>query len=146
MSDIDFNYADEDSYETELAELYSYSEMEDWAIGLESFHKYTYNRNLPQQFKSMEVNEKKRFIADVIEMLESTESSIRLEAARLVLYLLQGAFGDFRTTDEEENEVNIDELNFQQDKGTGGYEHDCLLNGAINAYFCYQQGLYPVSC
>uniref|UniRef100_A0AC35G057 Uncharacterized protein n=1 Tax=Panagrolaimus sp. PS1159 TaxID=55785 RepID=A0AC35G057_9BILA len=146
MSDIDFNYADEDSYETELAELYSYSEMEDWAIGLESFYKYTDNRNFPQKFKSMEVNEKKRFIADIIEMLESTESSIRLEAARLVLYLLQGAFGDFRTSDEEENEVNIDELNFQHDKGTGGYEHDCLLNGAINAYFCYQQGLYPALC
>ena len=46
MSDIDFHYADHDCYENEMAELYSYSEMEDWAIGLESFYKYTDNRNV----------------------------------------------------------------------------------------------------
>uniref|UniRef100_A0A914Q393 Far11/STRP N-terminal domain-containing protein n=1 Tax=Panagrolaimus davidi TaxID=227884 RepID=A0A914Q393_9BILA len=121
---MDYSKDRSDIYQTELAELYSYSEMEDWAIGLESFYKYTDNRNFPQKFISMEVNEKKRFIADMIQMFESTESSVRLEAARLVLYLLQGAFGDFRTSDEEENEVNIDELNFQHDYLTtlGGFE------------------------
>ena len=46
MADIDYRYLDTDSYENELAELYTYSEMEDWAIGLETFNKYTDHRNV----------------------------------------------------------------------------------------------------
>jgi len=147
MADIDYRYSDTDSYENELAELYTYSEMEDWAIGLETFTKYTDHRNISQTWKTTDLKEKKRVVADLIQMLESTESSVRLESARLFLYLLQGAFGDFRSTEEDDNEeVNIDKLNFTGDKGTGGKEHECLISGAVNAYFFYEQGLYPALC
>ena len=93
----------------------------------------------------MDLKEKKRMIADLVEMLESTESSIRLEAARLVLYLLQGAYGDFKTTDADEKYVYVDGILYPPDNGTGNYEHQCLVRGGVNAYFCYQQHLYPVS-
>ena len=40
MDEFNFNYADADSYERELAEFYTYSEMDEFALNFECFVKY----------------------------------------------------------------------------------------------------------
>ena len=40
MDGFNFNYADADSYERELAEFYTYSEMDEFALNFECFVKY----------------------------------------------------------------------------------------------------------
>jgi len=40
MDELEFIYADADSYETELAEFYTYSEMDEFALNFECFVKY----------------------------------------------------------------------------------------------------------
>lgn len=46
MDEIDCQYGDCDAYSAELAELYSYSEMEDWSTNMESFIKYMDGKNV----------------------------------------------------------------------------------------------------
>lgn len=40
MMDLDFVYTDCDTHAAELAELYTYSEIEDWATNVHSFRNY----------------------------------------------------------------------------------------------------------
>lgn len=46
--------------------------------------------------------------------------------------------------DYENDGLNIPEKWFGPEHGTGGYEPDCLINAASNAYFLYEQGLFQV--
>lgn len=40
MGELDFIYADTDSYTNELAEFYTYSEMDEFALNFECFVKF----------------------------------------------------------------------------------------------------------
>ena len=46
MDEFNFNYADADSYERELAEFYTYSEMDEFALNFECFVKYMRERKV----------------------------------------------------------------------------------------------------
>jgi hypothetical protein len=46
--------------------------------------------------------------------------------------------------DGDDDGLDIPEKWFGPDHGTGGYEADCLINAAANAYFLYEQGLFQV--
>lgn len=50
MSEIDFKYSDCDKYSVELAELYTYSEMEDFALNYEVFCKYVEDKKVLKFF------------------------------------------------------------------------------------------------
>ncbi|VDK21410.1 unnamed protein product [Anisakis simplex] len=85
---------------------------------------------------------------DLMERIESTQSDVRLDAARIVLYILQGAYLDF--VDEECVSIGN---GFQSspnreggDLGTGGHEEACLIQGIFNAYKAYEAGLYQTLC
>lgn len=46
MSELDFQYADSDNFKAELAELYTYSEMDEFALNFECFGHYMRKRKV----------------------------------------------------------------------------------------------------
>jgi hypothetical protein len=46
MGELDFQYADSDSHKNELAELYTYSEMDEFALNYDCFVKYMRERKV----------------------------------------------------------------------------------------------------
>lgn len=148
MNDLDFVYADCDTHASELAELYTYSEIEDWALNVHCFRNYIDSKQLDPIWRSLTENQHKLIFLDLVEKMESAHSNIRLDAARVVLYILQGAYLDF----VDEPVVSIED-GFQPsgaqtvpDMGTGGHEEACLSQGIINAYYAYNSGIYQALC
>ncbi|VDM44107.1 unnamed protein product [Toxocara canis] len=146
MSDLEFTYTDCDTHAAELAELYTYSEMDDWALNVHAFRNYADSKRIEQIWSSLPDSQQKVIFYDLMERMESVQSDVRLEAARIILYILQGAYLDF--VDEES--VSIDN-GFQAspsregaDTGTGGNEEACLVHGIFNAYKAYEVGVYQV--
>lgn len=46
FEEFDFKYMDCDKHAIELAELYTYSEVEDFALNFEAFCQYIFNRKV----------------------------------------------------------------------------------------------------
>lgn len=46
MGELDFQYADSDTFKNELAELYTYSEMDEFALNFECFGRYMRERKV----------------------------------------------------------------------------------------------------
>lgn len=73
----------------ELAELYSYSETTEWANNLDSFDAYMRHKNLSPVWMSLDKREKQAVLADLVQRMEHVSGTERLEAAKIVLYILQ---------------------------------------------------------
>ncbi|VDM59011.1 unnamed protein product [Angiostrongylus costaricensis] len=133
--DIEFEYSDSDSLLSELAELYTYSELDDFASNIQCWKVYADNNEA--SFRS---ECKMMFIMqDLCARMESAEADVRLASARIMLYILQGAYLDY--TDEEEVEAGM-LLAATFDKGTGDHEVDCLHSAFLNAHLAYKAGAY----
>ncbi|KAK0395688.1 hypothetical protein QR680_001387 [Steinernema hermaphroditum] len=151
MDDVEFTYSDCDSHGAELSKLYTYSEMEDWATNVHLFREYTKNREQRPFWCSFTDEQKKSILHDLISRLDSAQSDARLEAARLVLYILQGAYMDF-VPDMENFDDNFDlsdhfaGIKPFDDVGSGGHENDLLAAGVKNAFFAYNMGVYQALC
>ncbi|WKX95488.1 hypothetical protein Q1695_012165 [Nippostrongylus brasiliensis] len=145
-SDIEFEYGDCDNLHSELAELYSYSELDDFASNIQCWKVYADNIEIQQPFHFSSLPEaKKLFIMqDLCSRMESAEPDVRLASARILLYILQGAYLDF--SDEEEVEAGVLLSATVLDKGTGGHERDCLCNAFLNAHVAYRAGAYQALC
>ncbi|TMS35404.1 hypothetical protein L596_002815 [Steinernema carpocapsae] len=151
MDDVEFTYSDCDTHAAELSKLYTYSEMEDWATNVHLFRSYCRNRDLRPFWCTLMEDQKKSMIHDLISRLDSAQPDVRLEAARLVLYVLQGAYLDF-VPDMENFDDNF-EITDQfaaaagiacfEDVGTGGHEDELLNAGVRNAFLLYSMGVLP---
>ncbi|CAK5053819.1 unnamed protein product [Meloidogyne enterolobii] len=95
MDELEFVYADADSYETELAEFYTYSEMDEFALNFECFVKYMREQKKEPFWNKLTRTEKCSVIQGLAASFDSTEPEQRLQAARIILYILQGSYGDF---------------------------------------------------
>uniref|UniRef100_A0A1I7Y4Z8 Rab-GAP TBC domain-containing protein n=1 Tax=Steinernema glaseri TaxID=37863 RepID=A0A1I7Y4Z8_9BILA len=151
MDDVEFVYSDCDSHGDELSKLYTYSEMEDWATNVHLFREYAKNREQKPFWCSYTEEQKRSILHDLIARLDTAQPDGRLEAARLALYILQGAYLDF-VPDMENFDDNF-ELTEQfagiksfDDVGCGGHEKDLLAAGVKNAFFAYGMGLYQALC
>uniref|UniRef100_A0A915MT38 Far11/STRP N-terminal domain-containing protein n=1 Tax=Meloidogyne javanica TaxID=6303 RepID=A0A915MT38_MELJA len=95
MDELEFVYADADSYETELAEFYTYSEMDEFALNFECFVKYMREQKKETFWNKLTRAEQCSIIQGLAASFDSTEPEQRLQAARIILYILQGSYGDF---------------------------------------------------
>lgn len=109
-ADVDFVYADADSPENEIAELYSYSEEGDFQDNLEAFESILRNHSLSLKWvqtneeknqakevsKWVEMNEEKKnqVIEIICDMIDQTDEKKRWTGISALLYLVQGCFGD----------------------------------------------------
>lgn len=74
-----------------------------------------------------------------------SEPHVRLESMRILLYLLQGAYKDFKDMDEgDEVSIGTGVDVSVGDKGTGEFDEDCLVAGATSAYMVHELGLFQV--
>lgn len=46
MDDLEFVYSDCDIHATELAELYTYSELEDWTLNMHAYRNFVESRKV----------------------------------------------------------------------------------------------------
>ncbi|KAJ1366158.1 hypothetical protein KIN20_026762 [Parelaphostrongylus tenuis] len=143
--DIEFEYNDCDSLLNELAELYTYSELEDFASNIQCWKVYADNNEIlpPFHFSSLPMSRKVFIMQDLCARMESAEPDVRLASARIMLYILQGAYLDF--CEEEEVEAGM-LLTATFDKGTGGHEMGCLHSAFLNAHLAYKTGAYQALC
>uniref|UniRef100_A0A914I6C7 Uncharacterized protein n=1 Tax=Globodera rostochiensis TaxID=31243 RepID=A0A914I6C7_GLORO len=152
---------------SELAELYTYSEMDEFALNFECFGRYLRERKKEPIWDDLPAKEKSNILQNIVESFENSDSEHRLEAARIILYILQGAYGDFtdieakdsdrwsteaicaNSATEEDSDgkgLNAAPKWFGKDNGTGGFEQDCLVRSALNAYQVYEHGLFQPLC
>ena len=172
MGELNFQYADSDTYRAELSELYTYTEMDEFALNYDCFVKYMRDRKEEPFWIEIPHQAKCKILQNLVGNFESVEAEQRLESARIILYILQGAYGDFaemesksaaavgtwidganpfsRKEDEDSEEnaegLAIPEKWFGPEHGTGGFESDCLTNAAYNAFLVYEQGLFQPLC
>jgi len=96
---VDFTYDDADRKSAEIAELYSYTEESEFKFNREAFETTLFSQGY-DKWTAMEENERRKFLFFVTEKCEAVDPDLRLMAARVLLYLVQGNFGE--VSDEEE--------------------------------------------
>ena len=117
--DVDFNYEDEDSLSSELAELYSYTEAPDFQLCQKDFEDFTNKYGFPKTWKSMgEECKQDTAIQLMLDQLEVASKVDRLAAARALLYIAQGCW-----------------LECQSDA-------ECLHTIRLNVVLLYKNGVY----
>ncbi|XP_074610603.1 striatin-interacting protein 1-like [Acropora palmata] len=97
--DVDFIYHDSDRQSAEIAELYSYTEEIEFKFNREAFETTLFSQG-HDKWTRMQENDHKKFVFYVFEKCEAVDPCARLNAARSLLYLVQGNFGE--VSDEEE--------------------------------------------
>ncbi|VDK70322.1 unnamed protein product, partial [Onchocerca ochengi] len=149
MNDFEFIYSDCDTHAAELAELYTYSELEDWALNMHAYRDFMKSRKLDHKWSKLTENQQRDILLSLLEELERVEPNIRLNAARSILYILQGAYMDF----VDDKNITIDDTfkgNSERQSGNdvsmGHCEEKCLVAGVLNAYKAYEVGAYQALC
>ncbi|XP_028397933.1 striatin-interacting protein 1-like [Dendronephthya gigantea] len=89
VPDVEFTYSDAQSIQDEIAELYSYTEEEEFKRNKEAFHC-----EFPsvKRWNELSENEKKSCLNQLIDKIDSIDDSVRVPAVLSLLYLAQGAF------------------------------------------------------
>lgn len=101
--DLDFLYADTDTFQNELAELYTYSENPEFQLNLTAFNEQMENYNLPASWQKLGESDKHSFILKLLNQLEVTQRSTRMSAARCILYIVQGCWFEVQSDTELQN-------------------------------------------
>lgn len=96
---IEFEYADTDSHTNEIAEIYTYKETTEMEVNLEAFN----DLNGDSSWQNLSTDQRKDFLMQILNLLKSSQLSIRLKAMRCILYLAQGCWAEVQSTDEETN-------------------------------------------
>lgn len=156
-----------------MAELYSYSEIEEFGVNISSWKEYiedSYDgthEQFPSTFEEFSTAQKNYVIQDLCSRMESADSEVRLRSARIILFLLQvsfyesdtkrnrlfvqGSATDFASPENEEIEYQYDQkllLNvpIRKTKEMDPEGPTSLYHRAIeNSFICYKNGVYQVS-
>ncbi|KAI6220493.1 Striatin-interacting protein 2 [Aphelenchoides besseyi] len=146
MGDIDFKYADCDTFASELAELYSYAELNEWTANCDSYQQFLQQKKMSTVWIGLAKSEKQAVLADIIQYLEMSSAHDRLEAARTLLYILQGAYLDLESPHSEVVTDCMDEARRNLRSDGDFLENFCLLQAACNAYLAYEAGVFRTLC
>lgn len=93
-ADVDFIYADTDTQENEMAELYSYSEESEFQDNLQAFEYILFDNSIQLKWTEMSEAKKDQVIEIVTDWIEQTDPKKRWSGIAALLYLVQGCFGD----------------------------------------------------
>lgn len=97
VPDVEFTYADAQSIQDEIAELYSYTEEEEFKRNKEAFYG-----EFPRvkRWNELSENKKKSCLNQLIDQIDSIDDAVRIPAVLSLLYLAQGAFEAGMSDDE----------------------------------------------
>lgn len=102
--DLDFIYKDSDSFEHEIAELYSYSEQPEFQTYLKAFEEQMALYKLPSRWTQLSVLEKKSLIMKLLDQLDVSNYEVRMRSAKSILYIAQGCwFEIFSDVEQQES-------------------------------------------
>ncbi|XP_050437954.1 striatin-interacting protein 1 [Adelges cooleyi] len=118
--DLEYNYGDTDTHLSEMSELYSYSELDEYQYNIQEFEKMITSLNLNSSWLNLTFEDKHVFMSKLLDNLEVSDKTKRMNAARCVLYLTQGCWAEC-----------------QSDK-------DQQLNTKENVLFLYKYGIYNI--
>uniref|UniRef100_F7A9M5 Uncharacterized protein n=1 Tax=Ciona intestinalis TaxID=7719 RepID=F7A9M5_CIOIN len=99
-ADLEFLYDDSDAYAHEISELYTYSEEAEFQFNKDSFAKLLKSRELDSWAGASQEN-RTALVMHIVQTLDVLDKNERFEAVRWTLYLVQGAFGECKTAEEQ---------------------------------------------
>lgn len=156
--DLDFEYGDSDAGIREMAELYSYSEIEEFGININNWKEYideSYDKKpeqFPPTFEEFSTVQKNYVIQDLCSRMESADLEVRLKSARIILFLLQGSATDFAALENDGIEYQYDQkllLNvpIRKTKEMDPEGPTMVYHRAIeNSFICYKNGVFQALC
>lgn len=99
--EIDFTYADSDSYENEIAELYSYSEGPEFQLNIKAFESVCSEAGVLALWQSMTEERRFSLLTRITDQMELCNSNSRANASRALLYIAQGCWGEVQSDQEQ---------------------------------------------
>lgn len=90
--DLEFEYADTDTYAHELSELYSYSEAPEFYTTRDVFETYLESSYQTVEWNELTDTQKRSFVMSLLDRFEVVKPQERLEAVKSLLYLAHGNF------------------------------------------------------
>lgn len=102
--DLDFDYNDTDTFEHEIAELYSYSENPEFQMYLRAFEEQMAIYKLPSRWQQLSESEKTSLVMKLLDQLDVSHYDIRIRSVKCILYIAQGCWFEV-LSDYEQQQV-----------------------------------------
>lgn len=100
--DLEFEYADTDTHANEIAELYSYTENNEFQMNVKAFEELMEQSNMPPSWQKLNDEQRKCIILNLMDKLEVSKKVTRLKACRSILYLVQGCWAEVQSDQEQQ--------------------------------------------
>ncbi|KAF6204102.1 hypothetical protein GE061_002442 [Apolygus lucorum] len=114
--DLDFIYDDADSHMNEIAELYSYTEQDEFHTNLDAFVEQMSLYHLTPSWQKLDLSTKRSIINKLLDQLEVSDRTLRMQAARCFLYIAQGCWAEVQS-DKEQVQWTKDNVLLLYDQG-----------------------------
>nr|CAG4649973.1 EOG090X01YQ [Sida crystallina] len=101
--DLDFIYDDTDKQPNEIAELYSYTEGPEFQLNIKAFEELMDVFGLRPQWQTFTDPLRKNVLLKLADQLELSNKSARMKAARAILYIAQGCWGEVQSDAEQQH-------------------------------------------
>ncbi|KAK8395960.1 hypothetical protein O3P69_005210 [Scylla paramamosain] len=99
--DIEFNYDDADLPENEVTELYSYTEGPEYQLNLKAWEEVCGELGVVPLWQSASDVSHRALIIRLADHLELSSRTHRMRAARAILYIVQGCWGEVQSDREQ---------------------------------------------
>jgi hypothetical protein len=100
---LEFTYADADTHLNEIAELYSYTEHSEFQLNVKAFEDQMEMYKLKPLWQQLSKETHQSIILKLMDQLEVLDVSLRMKAARTLLYLAQGCWVEVQSDEEQQN-------------------------------------------
>nr|CAG4635973.1 EOG090X01YQ [Eubosmina coregoni]SVE69657.1 EOG090X01YQ [Eubosmina coregoni] len=100
--DLDFVYDDADKHPNEISELYSYTEGSEFQTNIKAFEELMEQFEIRPHWQTLDNSVRKGVLLKLSEQLEFSNKSSRMKAARAVLYIAQGCWGEVQSDAEQQ--------------------------------------------
>nr|CAG4646070.1 EOG090X01YQ [Macrothrix elegans] len=101
--DLDFEYDDTDKHPNEIAELYSYTEGPEFQANMKAFEELMEQFQVRPQWQGLDDATRKSVLLKLAEQLELSNKASRMKAARAILYIAQGCWGEVQSDAEQQS-------------------------------------------
>jgi len=101
--DLDFLYDDTDKHTNEIAELYSYTEGAEFQLNIKAFEELMEVFEVRPHWQTFSEPTRKNILLKLAEQLELSNKVSRMRAARAVLYIAQGCWGEVQSDAEQQH-------------------------------------------
>lgn len=100
--DLEFTYADADTHLNEIAELYSYTEHNEFQHNVKAFEDQMEMYKLKPLWQQLDKEQHQSIILKLMDQLDVLDNNMRMKAARTLLYLAQGCWVEVQSDDEQQ--------------------------------------------